>query len=108
MPDKPAQQEIQPGTQEDPDNAGQPAGFGEVEDAAHQIARLEAYLNEAFPAEMSAPPGKPDADVPADVAIRLLTKLSATAHPSQVVRCEERFCNKPAGHTDEHGWVNVS
>jgi len=108
MPDQPAQQEIQPGTQEEPDSAGQPEGFGEVEDAAHQIARLEAYLNENFPAEVSAPPGHPDPETSVDVAMRLLTKLSAVAHPSQITRCDERFCNKPSGHTDEHGWVNVS
>lgn len=108
MADTPQQQEIQPGTVEDPDSAGQPEGFGEVEGAEQQVARLEAYLNENFPAEMSAPPGSPDADTPTDVAIRLLTRLSASAHPGRVTRCDEQFCNKPFGHTDAHGWVNVS
>jgi uncharacterized membrane-anchored protein YhcB (DUF1043 family) len=43
---------------------------------------------------------------PADTAIRLLTGLTAKAHPSSVLRCDQMYCNKPKNHLDEHGWIN--
>jgi hypothetical protein len=72
---------------------------------AQQIGRLKAYLQEAFPQEFDAS-NRQYPEHPADLAIRLMTGMVAIAHPQQTPRCQEPYCNKPAQHTDEHGWVN--
>jgi len=72
---------------------------------AQQVGRLKTYLEINFPDEMV----RSNAQVkehPADIAIRLLTKFTATVHPSQQLRCDQQFCNKALNHLDEHGWIN--
>lgn len=115
--------EVQPGTVEEPDQAGknpervEPTALDRLQgrlgdsaadpaDAA-EIDRLADYLSDNFPDEVAQPPGKPEGETVVDVAIRLLTKLSASAHPSQITRCDEQFCNQPLHHTTPHGWTNV-
>jgi hypothetical protein len=71
----------------------------------HQIKRLKDYLEIAFPDEMTRS-NKQVEEHPADTAIRLLTGLTAKAHPSSVLRCDQMYCNKPKNHLDEHGWIN--
>lgn len=70
-----------------------------------QISRLKHFLEITFPDEMSTS-NRQHKEHPADIAIRLLTGLTARAHPSQLQRCDEQYCNKPQGHADEHGWIN--
>jgi hypothetical protein len=70
-----------------------------------QIARLKAYLGQAFPDEVERS-NRQQPEHTADLAIRLLQGLSTTVHPSQLARCDQQYCNKPANHADEHGWIN--
>jgi hypothetical protein len=72
-----------------------------------QIARLKDYLATSWP--KAAAPG----EHAGDTAIRLLTGLNAASNivlgdgPAiSATRCSEQYCNQPAGHEDEHGWVN--
>lgn len=42
---------------------------------------------------------------PATTAVRLLTRLGAKG--ATQVRCQAPYCNLPAGHDGQHGWVHV-
>ena len=77
-----------------------PASTGTVYDG---LARLEAYLRTQHPGEYQDTPDGPEH--PADVAIRLLTRLGARG--DQGARCQAPYCNLPALHGGEHGWVHV-
>jgi len=70
-----------------------------------QVKRLKDYLEINFPDEMTRSNSQVK-EHPADTAIRLLTKFTATVHPSQQQRCDQQFCNKALNHLDEHGWIN--
>lgn len=68
--------------------------------------RLIAFLRTHYPEET----GKVvvvggTQEHPADTAVRLLTRLAARG--TAVPRCTEAYCNRPSGHTDEHGWVHT-
>lgn len=70
-----------------------------------QVKRLKDYLEINFPDEMTRSNSQ-HKEHAADIAIRLITGLTAKAHPSQVAHCKQDYCNKPEHHIDEHGWVN--
>jgi hypothetical protein len=65
----------------------------------HQVARLKEYLAANFP----------DAAIKgehaADTAIRILQGMSTGVADAVAPRCLTQYCNKPATHTGEHGWV---
>lgn len=73
-------------------------GYGTDGYADQALARLGAHLQAHHPEEPL------DVHV-ADVAVRLLTRYAA--HTPAVTRCPESYCNLPAGHATEHGWVHV-
>lgn len=80
-------------TQGDEPPAGDLTGLGDP------LATLGAYLTTHYPQ---------DADTeehPALVAVRVLTRLGA--HTTQGARCTAPYCNLPALHQSEHGWVHV-
>lgn len=79
---------------------------GEEETAEQALSRLEAFLDQTFPAERDRSNHQvPEGDV--DMAIRLLTGLAAfKASHEPNVRCKEPYCNKPLGHLDAHGTVH--
>lgn len=65
-----------------------------------QVARLKEYLSTWYPD--AALPG----EHAADTAIRLLQSQAAVDVSILIApRCREQYCNKPDGHTDEHGWI---
>jgi len=66
-----------------------------------EVRKLERFLAARFPNEAIMTPSGPESAV--DTAIRLLSKFATNA---DIQRCPESFCNKPAGHLDEHGWIN--
>jgi hypothetical protein len=68
---------------------------------AAEVNRLNTFLMTRFPAEMSRTRAA-SRETPVDVAIRLLQGLGSTgAGP----RCGEEYCNLPALHDGDHGFV---
>lgn len=77
----------------------------ETGDPTFEIAKLGGFLEENFPEEMRLSNLQvPESAV--DVAIRLLLALSSTAPLSAVQRCDQEYCNRPAGHSGDCGWVH--
>lgn len=74
-------------------------------EASAELDRLHLWLAQHFPDEVTRT-NTQQPEGPVDLAIRLLSGLSASVPPSQQERCTESYCNKPAGHTDIHGWVH--
>jgi hypothetical protein len=83
-------------TEDGPTAAVHQGATGSAPVDAHN--RLVDYLATHYPGEHQ--PG----DHPEDTAIRLLTRLGASA---PTVRCPEAYCNLPTGHQGTHGWVHV-
>ena len=70
-----------------------------------QIKRVKEYLDEEVPA--SQDPNRPEGEHPADTLIRIVRQQREALRAIQrEARCSEQYCNKPAEHGDEHGWVN--
>lgn len=69
-----------------------------------QTAKLATFLETSFPEEIDLS-NRQQPETPVDTAIRLLQGFVAKTPPSQVSRCTESYCNRAAGHTDAHGWV---
>ncbi len=72
-----------------------------------EIAKLAAFIDETFPRELDRTNTQVP-DSPVDVAIRLLMRLSATAGPHAITRCDQEYCNRPQGHTGDCGIVHAS
>lgn len=71
---------------------------------AGEVNRLNSFLMRSFPEAMGRT-NRQAPESPVDVAIRLLSGLSATGvHP----RCPAEYCNLPAQHDGEHGYVNYT
>ena len=72
--------------------------------ADQELQRLGGYLRQHYAGELSRSNYVHNESV-VDVAIRLLTSLSAATLPDDSPRCAESYCNHPLDHIDEHGWV---
>jgi hypothetical protein len=93
----PTAAEVVSPTEQAPDpEAGTP---GTPADDLDPVVYLEEYLLTHHPDERRA------GEHPATTAIRLLTRLGA--HGAHVTRCSAPYCNLPAHHGGEHGWVHV-
>ena len=71
---------------------------------AAELNKLQTFLMTAYPKEMArtnvvAPQS------PVDVAIRLLQGLGAT---TATARCQDEYCNLPANHDGDHGFVQFA
>ena len=64
-----------------------------------EVATLAAYLALHHPQDVSP------TEHPATTAVRLLTRYAVQG--TATTRCAEPYCNRPTGHTGEHGWVHV-
>lgn len=72
-----------------------------------QVKRIREYLDEEFPASQDL--NRPEGEHPADTLIRIARhQREALRALQREARCTEQYCNKPAGHSDEHGWVNYT
>lgn len=71
---------------------------------AGEINRLHSFLMTAFPGAMGRT-NVQTPETPVDVAIRLLTGLSATGTHR---RCTAEYCNLPAEHDGDHGFINYT
>jgi hypothetical protein len=71
---------------------------------AAEINRLNTFLMTTFP-RATGGHNRQMAETPVDVAIRLLSGLSATG---VYARCPSEYCNKPEHHDGEHGVVNYT
>jgi hypothetical protein len=70
--------------------------------AVGELNRLRSFLMQAYPREMHHA-NLTRAESPVDVAIRLLKGLSAI---STGPKCSDEYCNLPANHDGQHGFVN--
>lgn len=71
-----------------------------------EIEGLDRFLRTRFPGERE----RTNRQVPetaVQTAVRLLQALAARTPPTLVQRCQEEFCNQPAGHRGLHGWVHA-
>lgn len=74
-------------------------------DPIFEVAKLTVFLEDAFPGERNRS-NRQVPESPVDTAIRLLQALSASAPLSVLDRCQAEYCNRPAGHDGDHGWVH--
>lgn len=79
-----------------PRTSGEVIVPGGVHDA---LWRLDGYLRTHHADDVV------ETEYAPDTAVRLLTRLSAKG--TAVPRCTAAYCNLPAGHTEQHGWVHV-
>lgn len=70
---------------------------------AADVNRLNNFLMTRFPRQMSKT-SRPVQESPVDAAIRLLSGLATSG--TGVQRCPEEYCNLPANHDADHGYVN--
>lgn len=73
------------------------------ESATDQVARLQIFLEERFPEEVTRT-NRQVKETPVETAMRLLSGLATQG--TMIQRCAEEYCNKSLGHTDHHGWVH--
>lgn len=69
---------------------------------AAEINKLNSFLMQAYPREMHRS-NIVGSETPVDVAIRLLKGLGATVGGA---RCSDEYCNLPANHDGNHGFIN--
>lgn len=69
---------------------------------AADVNRLNNFLMEKFPQQMSMT-NRSKKETPVDAAIRLLSGL---ATGGAFVRCATEYCNLPAQHDGDHGFVH--
>lgn len=71
---------------------------------AAELNKLQTFLMQSYPQEMArSNVVKPES--PVDVAIRLLQGLGAVTGPG---RCPAEYCNLPASHDGDHGFVSYT
>lgn len=63
------------------------------------VAALADHLARSHPGQAL------EGEHPATTAVRILTAFGT--HGTAMGRCGEAYCNRPALHTGEHGWVHV-
>lgn len=72
--------------------------------SAAELNKLHTYLMTAYPQEMArSNVVKPESA--ADVAIRLLSGLGVVTGTS---RCPAEYCNLPANHDGDHGFISYT
>jgi hypothetical protein len=69
---------------------------------AADVNRLNNFLMEKFPQEMSRT-NRPVRETPVDTAMRLLAGM---ATGGVFARCAAEYCNLPAEHDGDHGYVH--
>jgi hypothetical protein len=69
---------------------------------AAEINKLNSFLMTSFPGEMGRT-NRQTAESPVEVAIRLLQGLGSTGTGA---RCRVEYCNLPAQHDGDHGYVS--
>lgn len=72
---------------------------------AGELNKLQNFLMTAYPREMRRT-NVPVQETPVDVAIRLLQGMGVTT--GSAARCTAEYCNYPANHDGEHGFVNYT
>lgn len=74
-------------------------------DNEFHVLRLATFLRENFPHQVGRTDGV-STEHPVDVAMRLLQGLTSSQPAGE--RCHDQYCNKPVGHSDDHGWVEYT
>lgn len=71
---------------------------------AGELNKLQTFLMTAFPQEMNRS-NTVKLESPVDVAIRLLTGMGVVTGSN---RCPAEYCNLPANHDGDHGFISYT